>query len=483
MKKRLCLIFVFALAVNLIVSAQIDFSRELFEKLSGGINEAPEIQIPEYQRLELDNGMIFYLATDDQFPIIEITGFIRGGRSQESRELAGITSFMLSMMTTGTANYDEEKYSLFKGLHGLSFNMETRRDIINLSGNSLSEDKEHLIELIHETLRNPQFDTPYYDRIMQSYRSGIMQAKTQDQSLLDSYFYSLVYHEHPYSYEHDLFILMEALDNIDTDSLYKYYERTILPNRTAFAISGDFQYHEMEELLKEYFNDWKAKDIELEEPSLISPNPNHGRTVLVNKADATGARLMMGYDFFDIDFEYRTEFNFANRVFGGGGFSSRLTDHLRTRKGYVYGVWSRANYNNLGGEYFINTQIDLERVADTIEIIKKEMQEIRDGNNPIKQRELFEEINRTNGLLPKYYVEVNDLLDYMLFNTEYAGRDPNYLNEYIAQYNALDADTAQEAFTEYTFPERFITVIIGRKDIIQPQLEEAGMEFEVFELN
>lgn len=482
MNKKLIIILLIGILINAVLYSQVDFTRELFDRLTGGVNDIPEINMPEYERFILDNGMVVYLSVDDQYPIVELSGFIRGGRSQESLDQAGITGMMIWMMLTGTRDMSEEEYQRYKGIHGLSFDMDLRRDIINLSANSLSEDKEHLLNLIVQTLTNPDFDAPYYNRIMQTYNSGLNQAKSDDQNLLDSYFYKLVYPEHPYSFEKDLDLLSETKDNLTVENIKAHYKSTILPNLTAIAICGDFEIEEMKTLLTEYFKDWQPSERELKTPRIVSPNPNYGRIVLVNKPDATAARIKMGYDFFDSDFEYITAFSFANRVYGGGSFSSRLTDNLRTDKGYVYSVYSSSSYNKLGGDYFIYTQVHDESVAHTIEIIKQEMNDIKDGSNPIQNNELFEEINRTNGIFPKYYINTNSLLDYMLFNTEYMGRDPNYLNEYIKEYNELDAETVNKVFDEFTYPYRCITVIVGNGDNILPHLLEKEYKVEVLEI-
>ena len=41
------------------------------------------------KRIELDNGMVVYLAEDHELPVVEVLGDIEGGISQESPELAG----------------------------------------------------------------------------------------------------------------------------------------------------------------------------------------------------------------------------------------------------------------------------------------------------------------------------------------------------------------------------------------------------------
>lgn len=483
MKRKISFLLCFIFVFSVIAYSDAEFTRELFQRLSGAVNEAPVIQLPEYQRTVLDNGMIIYLAVDEQFPVIEMSGFIAGGISQEDQANAGITDIMLTMMLTGTKEMDEEEYLRYKGLHGLTFEMNaSSRDYIYLKGNALAEDTDHLVNLISQTLTAPDFDAPYYERHMQNYHKSLIQAKTQDNELLDSYFFSLLYPAHPYSFSKNIDLLLETKDHITKEKLKGWYDSSILPNRTAIAVTGDFKPEEMIVLLKKHFGGWEARDIELAEP-VRTENPNYGRIIVVNKPDATGAKIKMGYDFFRYDFEDAVKFSFANRVYGGGGFASRLVDNLRTDKGYVYSVSSYANHAFFWGEYCVSTQVKTENVLHSIEIIKDEMQNIKNGTRPIEKKELFDEINRMNGIFPKYYVHTSNIIDYILFNTEIYGRDSDYLNRYIEEYNSLDENTAQKVFEKYTYPERFITVIVGNKDIILPQFEEKGITVEIFEIS
>ncbi len=482
MKKKICLFLILTIFAGIYAYSEVEFNKELFEKLSGGTNKVPSIQVPDFTRVELDNGMVVLLSVDNQYPVVEISGFIRGGLSQEQAQNAGITDMMLGMMLTGTQEMDEEQYARYKGLHGLSFDMRTERDYIYISGNSLADDYDHLINLMSQTLLKPDFDGPYYDRLMQTYQNSLMQAKTQDQSLLDSYFYPLVFPDHPYSFEKDIDLLLKTRDNLTRENLKSCYQDSILPNLTAIAVCGDFVPEEMIMLLEKHFNAWEAIEKELKKP-VPGENSNYGKVVIVNKPDATGARIKMGYDFFDSSFSDDTKFSFANRVYGGGGFSSRLVDNLRTEKGYVYSVYSFAGHNLFAGEYVVSTQVKSENVLHSVEIIKEEMERIKSGDRPITEGELFDEVNRLNGTFPKYYVNMSNLLFYILFNKEFMGRSDNYINEYISEYNSLNEDIAQKVFNEYTYPDRFITVIVGNKDIILPQFTEKGIAAEIIELD
>ena len=61
-KKLLLIILVLQLLLVSPVWAEVEFSADLFVELAGGVNEAPYIETPDYKRIELENGMVVYLA-------------------------------------------------------------------------------------------------------------------------------------------------------------------------------------------------------------------------------------------------------------------------------------------------------------------------------------------------------------------------------------------------------------------------------------
>src|SRR5690554_4463025 len=209
--------------------------------------------------------MVFYLAEERDLPVIEVLGFIRGGMSQESMEQAGISSLMARLMNTGTKNFSELELSRYKELNGLTFSISSALDHYNVTANALSHDKEALFTLMAEVLRNPKFDGDYFYRIIQEYYQALLQHFYYDSSLLDMYFNSTIYGDHPYGYNDNLGLVVAALQSMTPAAVESFYQENIDPANIIMAISGDFDLAEMEELLREKFADWETKGTELEE--------------------------------------------------------------------------------------------------------------------------------------------------------------------------------------------------------------------------
>ncbi len=66
----------------------------------------PEIELPDYQRYELDNGMVVYLVEDRDLPLVSGTAIIRTGSRFEPANQVGLAELTgMVMRSGGTENH------------------------------------------------------------------------------------------------------------------------------------------------------------------------------------------------------------------------------------------------------------------------------------------------------------------------------------------------------------------------------------------
>ncbi len=472
----LLILFLFTLST---AAQNQNFNPEFFKELADVVNEKPEIEIPDYQLFELDNGMKFYLAQDKSLPIIEMRGYIDGGKINETKDNAGITSLMTEIMLLATENYNESELSLFKEVNGLSLNLNTGSDRISISANSLKTESSELISLLTEVLRRPKFKGNHFERTIKESQQFYKQQFYNDSSLLNMHFFKNIYGEHPYGYNYNYNLILDFLSELEAEELINFYKKCINPEDIVIAISGDFKFEEIKKELQDNFSDWKNNEENLPK-EYVNVNPKlHQKIIVVNKTDATQANMRMGYNFYSSKFPKRIPFMMGNRIFGGGSFNSRLMENLRSDKGYVYGTNAQTQYHQFGGVYYINLSLEPQKALLGMEAVKEEMEKIKNGNQPFKEKELFENINLYNAVFPKAYQHQIDVLDEIVYQKEFNNNSDNYLNNFIRQYNGLKTSEVQAIFAEELYPEIIFTVIVGPAEKIVPQFEEAGIAVEV----
>jgi zinc protease len=470
------IILIFSLSFSAVTA---EYNTELFSELAESINEIPYIDNPDYSKLELDNGMIIYLSEDTELPLIELRAYIEGGISQEKKEQSGVSSLMVELMNLGTKNYNEKELIRYKELNALSISIDSDFDNYRISANSLSTEKEELIGLIAEILMNPEFNRDYFARTVNENTQFYKQQFYRDDGLLDMYFFKNIYGEHPYGYQYNYDLVLDFLNNVKPNDLEKFYQDNINPKQLVMSLSGDFKIEEMKKILEENFSDWKNNNADLKSNYIDVNQQNHGKIILVNKDDATQAKIRIGYNFYTYNFPKRTAFLMGNRIFGNNSFNSRLMENLRSEKGYVYNINSQTEYHKYGGVYYINLSVDPEKTYESIKAVKEEMNLVKSAKEPFTEEELFENVNLYNAIFPKAYKEDIAILDKIAYEVEIRGNSDQYINRFIKQYNGLEAEEVQNIFTDDLYPEIIMSVIVGPGEKIADVLEENNVDYEM----
>lgn len=298
------LIIVFSLTLTLSAQTE-DFSPEFFRKLADSVNEKPEINVPDYQVLELDNQMKFYLAQDKSLPIFEIRGYIDGGKIDENKNNAGITSLMTETMLLATENYNENELSRFKEINALSLNLGSSLDRISISGDSLKSERTELISLLAEVLRKPKFEGKHFERTVKENQQLYQQQFHDDSALLNMYFFKNLYGKHPYGYNHNYNLILDFLRNVEAEEVEEFYQKTVNPKDTVIIISGDFNYADLKTELKNKFGSWKNKNYKIQRDYVKVDPKIHNKVLLIDKQDATQANMRMGYNFYKSNYHKR----------------------------------------------------------------------------------------------------------------------------------------------------------------------------------
>lgn len=465
--------------------AQVRYTPELFQKLAQTRNPIPTIRIPEYHKKVLENGLTLYLVEDRTLPIVIMGGLIRGGQSLETPDLAGISGFMANLMNTGTKRYDEMELGKYQEDHGVYFQITAESDSFNLSGNALRSEQQQLMALAAEILRRPRFDRDYFKRKQHQWRQGLKQAKTEEDNLVNMFFYKNVMKGHPYSFDFDYDLQLSVLDRLTPERLETYYQRAIAPNRTVLYLYGDLDWDAVA-ALEDEFGDWPPGEAMGSLPNVAENKDTYGKIVVVDKADATQARIKLGYLFdrdalFGDNLQDFTAFEIANTIYGGGDFESRLMREIRSEKGYAYGIYSAIYAPSLGGAYHINTSVPPDKALETIESIQRIMAALQLDQGSFEPDEVFQIINLRNAFFPAVYRQPDEVLRSMIYQVELKRRSEAYLNQYIKQYNKVTAAKARRIFAEYVFPEKIFTVIVGKKEDLLPQFEAKGILVDVIE--
>lgn len=426
------------------------------------------IQVPQPTRTVLPNGMVVYLLEDHEFPVVDARALIRTGDLYEPAGKTGLASMTGEVMRSGgslTMNGDSLD-TVLEGL-GASVEISIGETEGNASVSTLSEDFETGVRILADLLRHPAFPEEKIELARTRMMTGISARNDEMMGILFREFPKLLYGaDHPWA-RHTEYATVDAITRAD---LAAFHGRFFHPDRIILTVYGDFQTKKVEALLRRTFGDWPKAAMPMP-PDPPAPTPSREALFVANKADATNTGVLLGHAGFRMDDPDYPAMMLLNEVLGGG-FSGRLVNEIRSRRGLAYSTGSSpgADWHHAGTFVaFAMTQADSS--AATAGYIMDELRKVLD--TPVTDEEITRAregiLNSLVFTLSSKGAVLNRLAQY-----EYYGYPPDFLQRYQDALRTLTPADLREAAQRRIRPAEMVTFLVGPRDKVVPALAALG---------
>ncbi|MBD2461170.1 insulinase family protein [Oscillatoria sp. FACHB-1407] len=433
----------------------------------------PEIELPDYTRYEMDNGIVVYLMEDHELPLVGGSATFRTGDRFEPAEKTGLASIMGEVMRSGgTVNHPPDRLNQI--LEQRAASVETGVDISSGSASfsALSEDLAEVFGLFAEVIRQPAFPQDKIELSKTQFRGSISRRNDDPDEIVGREFQKLIYGtESPYART----VEYTTLDNISRDDLVQFYQTYFQPSTMILGIVGDFDTETMRSLIEEQFGDWQpapsAADLTL--PAVNQAN--QGGVFLVDQPQLTQSFIQMGHLGGQLNSPGYVPLSVLNEVMNG--FGGRLVNEVRSRQGLayvVYAYWSaRFDYP---GVFIGGGQTRSEATVSFIQSVLAEIEKIR--TSPISDIELARAKDAVlNAFIFNFQTPAQVLS--RLIRYEYFGYPSDFIFRYRREIeNTTTADILEAAQT-YLQPDQIVTLVVGNSAAINPPLSSLAPGVEV----
>lgn len=169
---------------------------------------------------------------------------------------------------------------------------------------------------------------------------------------------------------------LEDLDKITEENLYEYYERMLDNDYVDIFILGDINEKELLPIIKKYF---KFKKVKKRKAEYYLPNkkPRKRRLFAKETTKSSQSKLAIACPISKMtDYEKNYSLLLANIILGGTG-DSKLFKEVREENSLCYTI--RSNYNRLDNLMVINAGIDNVNFDKAVELITKNVQDMKKG--------------------------------------------------------------------------------------------------------
>lgn len=425
----------------------------------------PEIQIPDYQRYELPNGLVVYLMEDHELPLVSGSATFRTGTRFEPADKTGLGSLMGGAMRLGgteTLSSDQ----LNEELERRAASVETGLDETtgSASFNVLTEDLEEVFAIFADVVQRPAFAADKIDFLKNQYAGGISRRNDDPDEVATREFRKLVYGSNsPYART----VEYATINAISRKDVLDFYQASIRPEKTILGIVGDFDSEQMKQLIAKTFGNWQGTG----QPLAISelPEVNQAKTGVfaVNQPQLTQSYVYVGHLGGQVNYPDHGPLSVMNEVLNG--FGGRLFNEVRSRQGLAYSVyayWSpRWDYPGL---FIGGGQTRSDATVPFVQAVKEEIERIR--TNPISQEELA---RAKDSVLNSFVFNFQDPVQTLsrLIRYEYYGYPSDFVFRFQKSVENTTIEAVQAAAQKHLNPDQLVTLVVGNPEAMQPALE------------
>ena len=409
--------------------------------------------LPQIQSWKTHQGVKVMYVHAPELPMIDIALTFDAG-SDRDKQLPGLSVLTHTLLNQGSENLSaDEIASKFEDV-GAQFSASVNLDRSTISLRSLSKQAwfDRALELYIQVVTKPSFPERDVERERNRMLVSLEDKKQRPASIVSEAFYQALYQAHPYANSSSG--NEESLNAITIKDIKTFHDKHIVANNTILAIVGDIDRKHVEIIANKIS---KALPVGKKLEVMPTVKPAIPKTKDINfPSQQAHVRIgMIGIERGNPDY-----FNLyvGNNVLGGGGFTSRLVEEVRSKRGLSYSVYSYFIPYRKPGPFMLGLQTRSDQAKEAIEVCHDVIESFVENGPTLEELKLSKE-----SIMNGFPLRVDSNLDILgyLSMIGYYNLPLSYLDDFRKNIEAVTLDDVKRAFKQHLNVEDLVTVVVG----------------------
>lgn len=412
-------------------------------------------------RQTLSDGTPVYMAPSKEFPLVNLVFSFKGGDFLDPPDMVGLAGMTGREMRDGgtttikPADLDEQ-LDFLATQAGVSVGDVTT----TASMNCLAGNFDESLKLFIDMLRNPGFDPARLEVARGQYLEKLKTRNDDAGTIQGREWPALLYGR-------DHFEAAEPTEKgvraISPDAMWAMHKRIFHPGNLIIAVTGDFDPATMKAKLEKALAGWERGEPVSDPPppsATLEPGVYHVQKDIPQGKVLIGCRGIQrdDPDFFPL--------LVMNEILGGGGFTSRIVQSVRSNEGLAYSAFSRNGPKVwYPGEFQAGFQSKNATCALATRLIFDELNRIR--TEPVTDEELATAKRGFIETFPRQFESKPAVLG-IFVSDEWTKRPEGYWTTFRDRVNAVSAADVQRVAQKYLDPSRMAILVVGDWKTIAP---------------
>lgn len=348
------------------------------QALTPGVEAPPEpgparsVAVPAVQEAMLANGLTLIVVPRPGVPLVTARLLVRGGALADPPDRAGLASLTATLLTKGALRNGRpvDATTLARQAEALGSGLSAGAGAAALSlGMTVTTPKlDATIGLLADVLRQPLLAAAELERSRRQMGDALRVSLADPSALAGMVARRVHWGDAPGG----ALPTPDSLARVQRADLLAFHQRWVRPDATALLLAGDIDLPRARALAQRHLGHWAAPAQPLPTLTDPAPQPRLGPLLLVDLPGSGQSSVVLVGGFSALDDADRRVGQVANAVLGGG-YSARLNQAVRVRRGLAYGAGSRAESGEQGGQWQARSQTDHRNALAVAQLLREEV--------------------------------------------------------------------------------------------------------------
>ena len=417
--------------------------------------------LPPVQRMVLPNHLVLLICEEHSLPFVIFQLLINSGSRQDPSGQEGLANLTARGLLLGSLNRSVNTLNEEVDFMGASLNASVGKDVATLSLRILKKDLDKGFDLFMEALRRPAFPEEEIRREIEKTLAAIQSGEDEPGEVAQKEFQKTLFLKSPYG--HPVEGTKESVPRLTREAVLRFYQTYYHPNNSILAVVGDITVEEIKKKIISHLIQWPMAEIP-KVPFTVAFAKE--RKMIKIDRGITQANIVLGQAGISRDNPNFYPFTVMNYILGSGGFSSRLVEEIRIKRGLAYSVTSYFDAAKYPGSFQIVLQTKNSSAREAISIALQQMERIR--KESVSEKELEGAKKYLIGSFPMR-LDTQGKLAGFLTQVEYYDLGLDYAKKYPVLIRSVTREDVLRVAKKYLHTKNTILVVVAN-------LKEAGME-------
>jgi zinc protease len=425
------------------------------------------VRIPKPQETSLPNGLRVIVVEKRGMPLVSARLVLKSGAETDPAEASGLAEMTADLVTKGTNSRTAPQIA--QAIESLGGTLESGAswDASNVYVSVLSTKFEPALAILADVVRNASFKQEEIERVRQQTMDSIKVSMGEPGAVASMVAARAVFGDQPYG--HPRSGTPESLARIRRDDIVRVHREFYRPGNAILVIGGDIDAVTAFRVAGKLLGDWGSGSEASSAHKTGAPpaqNPPRGTVIdMPESGQAAVAVALRGISRKDPAYFAGIV---ANSVLGGG-YSGRLNQEIRIKRGLSYGAGSRLDTRREPGPLIASTQTKNEAAGEVASLMLTELKRL--GSEPVPGKELTPRKAVLIGEFGRSLERIDGIVAQIASLALY-GLDLEQINVYIDRVEAVTAEQVQEFARTHLDPSNASVIVAGSAKLFLEQLRK-----------